>query len=140
MADIRAFYGELKRFYFDKEPEASNFEPVREWRVFDAIGVFSHDMHSLRMLLEFASCDYGVDLINSDELLVRAVKQIDAAIEEISAVRDIAVKYLPVDAGAAFGESEYMYNTKGEKVYASNSGDADDPFRRNMMRKFTRME
>ena len=100
------------------------------------IGDDAIDLSTLFDIVNYTSCK---DLINSDELLARTVRQMDAAVEEISAVRDIAVKYLPTDAGEAAGESEYMYNAKSEKVYASNSGD-DDPFRRSVMRKFTRQE
>lgn len=94
----------------------------------------------MRFLLDFARSEECRDLINSDEVLARAIKQMDAAIVEISAVRKIAVKYLPADTENPVAEGEYMYNAKGEKVCASNSGDADDPFRRSVMRKFTRTE
>ena len=94
----------------------------------------------MRFLLDFARSEECRDFINSDEVLARVVKQLDAAVEEISAVRDIARKYLPAGSGEVAGESEYMYNVKGEKVYASNTSDGDDPFRQNVMRKFTRQE
>ena len=144
MADIRAFYEELGLYYIHKQRDdvLPSFSDTTR-RVFDALKCFlpigddAIDLSTLFDIVNYTSCK---DLINSDELLARAVRQMDAAIEEISAVRDIAARYLPTDAGKAAGESEYMYNAKGEKVCASNSGDGDDPFRRNVMRKFTRQE
>ena len=144
MADIRAFYEELGLYYIHKQRDevSPGFSDTTR-RVFNALKCFlpigddAIDLSTLFDIVNYTSCK---DLINSDELLARAVRQMDAAIEEISAVRDIAARYLPTDAVEAAGESEYMYNAKGEKVYVSNSGDGDDPFRRNVMRKFTRQE
>ena len=144
MADIRAFYEELGLYYIHKQRDevSPGFSDTTR-RVFDALKCFlpigddAIDLSTLFDIVNYTSCK---DLINSDELLARAVRQMDAAVEEISAVRNIAVKYLPTDVGGAAGESEYMYNAKGEKVCASNSGDGDDPFRQSVMRKFTRQE
>ena len=140
MADINALYEELTKFYFDKGPSAQLNGPVGAWRALEASEFFVPGGGGLRFLLDFARSEECRGLINSDEVLARAVKQLDAAVEEISAVRDIARKYLPSDAERAAGGSEYMYNAKGEKVYASNTGDGDDPFCRSVMRKFTRQE
>lgn len=140
MADIKALHVELTKFYLDKEPGAQLNGPVDAWHTLELSGVFVPGRGGLRFLLDFARSDECGNLINSDELLVRVVKQMETAIEEISAVLDIARKYLPADAGEAAEESEYMYDAKGEKVCVPNSGDGDDPFRRNLMRKFTRQE
>ena len=140
MADINALYEELTKFYFDKGSSIQLYGPVGAWRALEVSEFFVPGGGGLRFLLDFARSEECRGLINSDEVLARVVKQLDAAVEEISAVRDIAARYLPTDAVEAAGESEYMYNAKGEKVYASNSGDGDDPFRRNVMRKFTRQE
>ena len=140
MADINALYEELTQFYFNKGPSAQLNGPAGAWRALEVSEFFVPGGGGLRFLLDFARSEECRDLINSDEVLARVVKQLDAAVEEISAVRDIAVKYLPFDAKKAAGEGEYMYNAKGEKVYASNSGDGDDQFRRSVMRKFTRQE
>lgn len=140
MADIKALYVELTKFYFDKGPDAQLNGPVGAWRALEASEFFVPGGGGLRFLLDFARSDECGNLINSDELLARVVKQMETAIEEISAVLDIARKYLPADAGEAAEESEYMYDAKGEKVCVPNSGDGDDPFRRNVMRKFTRQE
>lgn len=140
MADINALYDELTKFYFDKGTSAQLNGPVGAWRVLEVSEFFVPGGGGLRFLLDFARSEECRGLINSDEVLSRIVKQLDAAVEEISAVRDIAARYLPTDAGKAAGESEYMYNAKGEKVYVSNTGDGDDPFRQNVMRKFTRQE
>ena len=140
MADINALYEELTKFYFDKGTSAHLNGPVGAWRALEASEFFVPGGGGFRFLLDFARSEECRGLINSDEVLARVVKQLDAAVEEISAVRDIAARYLPTDAGEAAGESEYMYNAKGEKVYASNTGDCDDPFRRSVMRKFTRQE
>ena len=139
VADINALYEELSKLC-DEEPEVTLCGCVEPWDVLDAAERLSTGGSGLRYLLDFARCEDSMSLINSDEVLARVVKQLDAAVEEISAVRDIAAKYLPTDAGEAAGESEYMYNAKGEKVCASNSGDGDDPFRQSVMRKFTRQE
>ena len=144
MADIRAFYEELGLYYIHKQRDevSPGFSDTTR-RVFNALKCFlpigddAIDLSTLFDIVNYTSCK---DLINSDELLARTVRQLDAAVEEISAVRDIARKYLPSDAVEAAGESEYMYNAKSEKVYASNTGNGDDPFRRNVMRKFTRQE
>ena len=144
MADIRAFYEELGLYYIHKQRDevSPGFSDTTR-RVFDALKCFlpigddAIDLSTLFDIVNYTSCK---DLINSDELLARAVRQMDAAVEEISAVRDIAAKYLPADSWETAGESEYMYNGKGEKVCASNSGDGDDPFRQSVMRKFTRQE
>lgn len=140
MADINALYEELTKFYFDKGPSAQLNGPVGAWRALEASEFFVPGGGGLRFLLDFARSEECRNFINSDEVLARVVKQLDAAVEEISAVRDIARKYLPAGSGEAAEEGEYMYNVKGEKVCASNSGDGDDPFRRSVMRKFTRQE
>ena len=140
MADINALYEELTKFYFNKGPSAQRNGPAGAWRALEVSEFFVPGGGGLRFLLDFARIEECMDLINSDEVLARAIKQMDAAIVEISAVREIARKYLPADAENPVAEGEYMYNAKGEKVCASNSGDADDPFRRSVMRKFTRTE
>ena len=99
MADIRAFYEELGLYYIHKQRDevSPGFSDTTR-RVFNALKCFlpigddAIDLSTLFDIVNYTSCK---DLINSDELLARAVKQLDAAVEEISAVRDIAVKYLP---------------------------------------------
>ena len=140
MADINALYEELTKFYFAKGPDKQLNGSVGAWHALEALEFFVPGGGGLRFLLDFARSEECRGLINSDEVLARVVKQLDAAVEEISAVRDIAARYLPTDAVEAAGESEYMYNAKGEKICASNSGDGDDPFRQSVMRKFTRQE
>lgn len=95
MADINALYEELTKFYFDKGPSAQLNGPVGAWRVLEVSEFFVPGGGGLRFLLDFARSEECRGLINSDEVLTRVVKQLDAAVEEISAVRNIAVKYLP---------------------------------------------
>lgn len=95
MADINALYEELTRFYLYKGPSAQLNGPVDAWRALEASEFFVLGGGGLRFLLDFARSEECRGLINSDEVLARAVKQLDAAVEEISAVRDIAARYLP---------------------------------------------
>ena len=119
MADIEALYVELTKFYFDKGPDAQLNGRVGAWRALEASEFFVPGGGGLRFLLDFARSEECRGLINSDEVLARVVKQLDAAVEEISAVRDIARKYLPA-ADNEFADGEFFYNVRGEKVYASH--------------------
>lgn len=91
MADINALYEELTKFYFYKGTSAQLNGPVGAWRALEASEFFVPGGGGLRFLLDFARSEECRDFINSDEVLARVVKQLDAAVEEISAVRDIAV-------------------------------------------------
>lgn len=94
MADIKAFYEELSKLC-DEEPEVTLCGCVEPWDVLDAAERLSTGGSGLRYLLDFARCEDSMSLINSDEVLARVVKQMDAAIEKMAAMRDIARKYLP---------------------------------------------
>ena len=94
MADIKAFYEELSKLY-DEEPEVTLCGCVEPWDVLDAAERLSTGGSGLRYLLDFARSEDSMSLINSDEVLARVVKQMDAAIEKMAAMRDIARKYLP---------------------------------------------
>lgn len=94
MADIKAFYEELSKLY-DEEPEATLCGCVGPWDVLDAAERLSTGGSGLRYLLDFARSEDCMSLINSDEALARAVEKMDVAIEKMSAMRDIARKYLP---------------------------------------------
>lgn len=94
MADINALYEELTKFYFNKGPSSQLNGPAGAWRALEVSEFFVPGGGGLRFLLDFARSEECRDLINSDEVLARAIKQMDAAIVEISAVREIARKYL----------------------------------------------
>ncbi len=94
MADIKAFYEELSKLY-DEEPEVTLCGCVEPWDVLDAAERLSTGGSGLRYLLDFARSEDSMSLINSDEVLARAVDKMDAAINKMSVMRDIARKYLP---------------------------------------------
>ena len=119
MADINALYEELAKFYFTKGPDKQLNGSVGAWRALEASEFFVPGGGGLRFLLDFARSEECRDLVDSDEVLVRVVKQLDAAVEEILAVRAIARKYLPA-ADNEFADGEFFYNVKGEKAYASH--------------------
>ena len=95
MADINALYEELTKFYFDKGSSIQLYGPVGAWRALEASEFFVPGGGGLRFLLDFARSEECRGLINSDEVLARAVDKMDAAINKMSVMRDIARKYLP---------------------------------------------
>lgn len=94
MADINALYEELSKLH-EKEPMVTAIGTGEPWDVLDVAERLSPGEFGLRFLLDFARCDESVALVNSDEVLARVVKRLDTAIEKMSAIRDVAKKYLP---------------------------------------------
>ena len=124
MADIKALYVELTKFYFNEGPDAQLNGPVGAWRALEASEFFVPGGGGLRFLLDFARNEECGNLINSDELLARVVKQMETAIEEISAVLDIARKYLPKEGIKEEARRACRLCSEGAEARASVGGNA----------------
>lgn len=123
MADINALYEELTKFYFNKGPSAQLNGPAGAWRALEFSEFFVPGGGGLRFLLDFARSEECRDLINSDEVLARAIKQMDAAIVEISAVREIARKYLHQEGNNERARRVCRLCPEGAEARASVVGD-----------------
>lgn len=123
MADINALYEELTKFYFNKGPSSKLNGPAGAWRALEVSEFFVPGGGGLRFLLDFARSEECRDLINSDEVLARAIKQMDAAIVEISAVREIARKYLHQEGNNEGARRVCRLCPEGAEARASVGGD-----------------